>query len=110
MSGYPYFQGASIDDAATTFWQSITATRNAVHAVSPKKWVWITETGWPVSGAPFGAAKASVRNAQKYWNTVGCQMTNQVHMFWYVEQDYSQTPSFGLFDKNEKPIYDIAGC
>lgn len=33
--------------------------------VSPGKWVWVTETGWPVSGANFGAGVASVKNARK---------------------------------------------
>ena len=45
MDGYPYFQNTAIGDAYNTFWDSVTATRNAVNSVSPGKWVWVTETG-----------------------------------------------------------------
>lgn len=41
MDGYPYFQNSAIADAATTFWDSVTATKNAANG----KPVWITETG-----------------------------------------------------------------
>ena len=108
--GYPYFQGSSIETASTTFWNSVIATRNAVNAVSPGKWVWVTETGWPVAGAKYGAAVASVKNAQTYWRNVACQAFNQVHVFWYVESDYWEAPSFGVFDKNGKALYDLAAC
>ena len=110
VDSYPYFQGSSIQSAATTFWNSIIATRSAVNAVSPGKWVWVTETGWPVSGAKFGAAVASVGNAQTYWRAVACQAFTQVHIFWYVESDYWETPSFGVFGKNGKAIYDLYAC
>jgi hypothetical protein len=40
-----------------------------VDRVSPGKWVWVTETGWPVSGAKFGAGVASVKNARKLKQT-----------------------------------------
>nr|OQO29969.1 hypothetical protein B0A51_02560 [Rachicladosporium sp. CCFEE 5018] len=49
LDGYPYFQNAAIADASAVFWDSVTATRNQVNAVSPGKWVWVTETGWPNS-------------------------------------------------------------
>lgn len=44
--------------------------------------VWVTETGWPVSGANYGAAVASTKNAQTYWRAVGCSAFEQMHMFW----------------------------
>lgn len=110
VDSYPYFQGSSIDTASSTFWNSIIATRNQVNAVSPGKWVWVTETGWPVSGANFGAAVASVKNARTYWREVACQGFKQVHMFWYVADDYWETPSFGVFNQNGKAIYDLAKC
>jgi exo-beta-1,3-glucanase (GH17 family) len=56
---YPYFQNTAIENAANVFWQSVTDTRNAVNRVSPGKWVWVTETGWPVSGPNSGAAVSS---------------------------------------------------
>ncbi|KAK0786762.1 hypothetical protein LTR02_009554 [Friedmanniomyces endolithicus] len=105
-----YFQSAAIADASNTFWQSMTATRNQVNAVSPGKWVWVTETGWPVSGPNYGAAVASVQNAQTYWRSVACACFQQVHVFWYAYQDYSASPSFGVFGSNGNAIYDLYGC
>ncbi|KAK0251702.1 hypothetical protein LTS09_013162 [Friedmanniomyces endolithicus] len=110
LDSYPYFQSAAIADASNTFWQSMTATRNQVNAVSPGKWVWVTETGWPVSGPNYGAAVASVQNAQTYWRSVACACFQQVHVFWYAYQDYSASPSFGVFGSNGNAIYDLYGC
>ncbi|TLD04575.1 hypothetical protein E2P81_ATG10254 [Venturia nashicola] len=110
MDGYPYFQNSAIGDAANVFWQSVTDTRNAVNRVSPGKWVWVTETGWPVSGPNSGAAVASVQNAQTFWRSVACKAFNEVHIFWYSYQDYHQSPSFGVFDSNGNAIYDLYGC
>jgi len=110
LDGYPYFQNAAIGDAYNTFWDSVTATRNQVNAVSPGKWVWVTETGWPVSGPNSGAAVASVKNAQTYWRSVACAAFSQIHIFWYAYQDYSASPSFGVFDSNGNAIYDLYGC
>jgi exo-beta-1,3-glucanase (GH17 family) len=111
MDGYPYFQNSAIGDAASTFWQSVDATRNQVNAVSPGKWVWVTETGWPVSNTTnTGAAVASVANAQNYWRTVACKAFESVHIFWYAYQDYNESPSFGIFGKNGHVIYDGVQC
>jgi len=70
----------------------------------------VTETGWPVSGDKYGAAVASVKNAKNYWRTVGCQAFKQVHIFWYVASDYWESPSFGVFNKNGKALYDLGRC
>lgn len=69
MDGYPYFQDASIQNANDVFWTSV----NNVRAVSQGKWVWLTESGWPVSGGNLGAAVPSVANAQTYWWEIMCQ-------------------------------------
>jgi len=69
MDGYPYFQDASIQDANDVFWTSV----NNVRAVSQGRWVWLTESGWPVSGGNLGPAVPSVANAQTYWWEVMCQ-------------------------------------
>ncbi|KAK5136659.1 hypothetical protein LTR08_002312 [Meristemomyces frigidus] len=110
LDSYPYFQNAAIGDAYNTFWDSVTATRNQVNAVSPGKWVWVTETGWPVSGPNYGAAVASVKNAQTYWRSVACATFQSTHVFWYAYQDYSASPSFGVFDESGNAIYDLYGC
>ncbi|OCK85252.1 glycoside hydrolase family 17 protein [Lepidopterella palustris CBS 459.81] len=106
--GYPYFQYTAIQDGANVFWQSVQATRDAVNAVKPGTWVWITETGWPVSGGDYGAAVPSVSNAQAYWTNVACAAFEQAHTFWYSYQDYSASPSFGVVDANRNPIYNLA--
>ena len=101
----------AIGDAYNTFWDAVTATRNQVNKVSPGKWVWITETGWPVSGnANTGGGVANVPNAQKYWKTGGCSLMKSTHMFWYSYQDYKSSPSFGVFDSNGNAIYDLTAC
>lgn len=110
MDGYPYFQNSAIENAANVFWKSVEDTRNAVNRVSAGKWVWVTETGWPVSGPNSGAAVASVKNAQTFWRSVACKAFNEVHIFWYAYQDYNQSPSFGIFGSNGNAIYDLYGC
>ncbi|KAK4909030.1 hypothetical protein LTR66_011522 [Elasticomyces elasticus] len=108
--GYPYWQGTAIANAATTFWDSVNAVRNVVNTVSPGKWVWVTETGWPVSGPNHGNAVPSVANAQTYWRAVACAAFNQVHIFWYAYEDYNDSPSFGVFGSNGNAIYDLRAC
>ena len=63
-----------------------------------------------MSGTKYGNAVPSVTNAQKYWRSVACQLFKEGHVFWYAYQDYSVAPSFGIFDKNGKAIYDLYGC
>jgi len=105
--GYPYFQSTGIDDAHNTFWSSVDAVRNTVNSVHPGAWVWIAETGWPVSGDQVGNAQASTQNAQTYWNEVACEAFNSGHTFWYTLQDYTSSPSFGVLDANYNPIYNL---
>ncbi|KAL5338217.1 glycoside hydrolase superfamily [Aspergillus crustosus] len=73
FDGYPYFQNTmanSISDAKTLFDESVDKTR----AVANGKDIWITETGWPVSGDDQNLATASVENAKKFWDEVGCPL------------------------------------
>jgi exo-beta-1,3-glucanase (GH17 family) len=106
MDGYPYFQNAAIGDAADVFWQSVTDTKNAAKG----KPVWVTETGWPVSGPKSGAAVPSVANAKKYWHTVACKAFSEVNIFWYAYQDWNQSPSFGIFGQGGAQQYDLGAC
>ena len=82
MDGYPYFQGTVIQEGANVFWQSVQATRNAVNSVKSGTAVWITESGWPVSGPNDGSAVPSISNAQAYWTNVACAAFEQAHTFW----------------------------
>ena len=66
----------------------------------------VTETGWAVTGPSQGAAVASQSNAQSYWSSVACDMFNDGHVFWYAYQDYTASPSFGLFDSNNNQIWN----
>jgi exo-beta-1,3-glucanase (GH17 family) len=110
VDAYPYFEGSTIEDASSTFWTAINKVRNVVDKVSPGKWIWVTETGWPITGSNFGNAVPSVENARTYWQQVACQAFSQVHMFWYIYQDFVQKPSFGVIDRNGDAIYDLKSC
>ncbi|SMQ48864.1 unnamed protein product [Zymoseptoria tritici ST99CH_1A5] len=110
MDAYPYWQGARIEDAHDVFMKTLKDTRDHVNSVKNGIPVWVTETGWPVSGPNFGASVASKTNAQKFWRGTGCKLFNQVDVFWYSYQDYNASPSFGIFDKNGKANYDLSPC
>jgi exo-beta-1,3-glucanase (GH17 family) len=106
--GYPYYQGTAESDGYNVFWESVNAVRDVVNQVKPGTWVWITETGWPVSGPADGAAVTGVSEAQSYWSSVACAAFDQAHTFWYTLQDYTSSPSFGVVDENFNPIYNLA--
>ncbi|KAF3122768.1 hypothetical protein TWF594_002739 [Orbilia oligospora] len=111
FDGYPYFQSNmpnnSIEAAADLFWESYEATRQAVSG----KEVWITETGWPVTGKDMGLASANVKEAQKYWNDIGCALFGNYKTWWYMLRDADPTPpeiEFGIVDAKFQPYYDIS--
>jgi len=115
---YPYFQNTesnSIDDAYTLFWAAYNATSGAAGG----KPVWITETGWPVSGKTENLAIPGLANAKTFWDQVGCvSLFDKVNTWWYVLQDAAPTspnPSFGLLGSstsdstlNTAPLYDLS--
>ncbi|KAL8638388.1 MAG: hypothetical protein Q9228_004458 [Teloschistes exilis] len=109
---YPYFQNTmpnSIENGASLFFEAY----NATVAVSGGKPVWITETGWPVSGPNSNQAVASLANAKTYWDQVGCRVFGQINTFWYTLQDaYPNTPSpsFGVVGTtlSNIPLYDLS--
>jgi len=108
---YPYFQDTmdnSIDDGATLFFSAYDATV----AVAQGKDVWITETGWPVSGPAANLAEASTANAKTYWDDVACKVLGTTNTYWYTLQDAYPTtpsPSFGLVGStlSTTPLYDL---
>ena len=115
---YPYFQSTeanSIDDAYTLFWDAY----NATAAAGGGKPVWITETGWPVSGKTENLGVPSIANAKTFWDEVGCASAfGKVNTWWYVLQDAAPTtpvPSFGLLASSTSdatmgtsPLYDLS--
>ncbi|PWY68014.1 glycoside hydrolase [Aspergillus sclerotioniger CBS 115572] len=112
FDGYPFFQSSmsnSIDDAKALFQESVEKTKS----VAGDKEVWITETGWPVSGDSEGEAIASIANAKIYWDEVGCPLFGNTNTWWYILQDAAPTtpnPSFGIVGSNltTTPLFDLS--
>ena len=94
-----------IDNAKSLFDESVDKTK----AVAKNKPVWITETGWPVSGPQENKATASVENAKKFWDQVGCSLFGNTNTWWYILQDAGASPSFGLVKSlNSDPLFDLS--
>jgi len=115
VDAYPYWEvehGNAIGNAKNLFYSAY----NQVKAVSQGKPIWITETGWPVSGPTTGQAVANSANAKSYWNSVACQlMKDNVNLWYYTLQDvqYSTpSPSFGVKPggdlKAVNPLFDLS--
>jgi glucan endo-1,3-beta-D-glucosidase len=112
FDGYPYFESTlenSIDNGESLFDASYQATVEAANG----KPVWVTETGWPVSGEMSGSAEASTANAETYWKAVACKLIGEVNTFWYTLRDAEPTtpsPSFGIIPANvdSDPLYDLS--
>lgn len=111
VDAYPYFQNTeanSIEAGYSVFFQ---AYNNTV-GVAGGKPVWITETGWPVSGKTENLAVASVQNAQTYWDNVGCAIFGKINTWWFTLQDSYPTtpsPSFGIVGTtlSTTPLYNL---
>ncbi|MCJ1285360.1 hypothetical protein MMC26_004700 [Xylographa opegraphella] len=111
MDAYPYFQNTednSIETGNVTFFE---AYYNTTAAVGSKP-VWITETGWPVSGPTENLAVPSIANAQTYWDQVACTVLGKINTFWYTLQDAAPStpsPSFGLVGStlSTTPLYNL---
>jgi glucan endo-1,3-beta-D-glucosidase len=115
---YPYFQNTEsndIESAYTLFWDAYNATAKAAGG----KPVWITETGWPVSGKTENLGVPSIANAKIFWDEIGCASSfGKVNTWWYVLQDAAPTtpvPSFGLLASSTSdatmgtsPLYDLS--
>lgn len=113
VDAYPYFQSTmanAITDGATLFASALSQTK----ANAKGKEVWVTETGWPVSGKTSGQAIPNTDNAKTYWDDVGCgQLFGKVNTWWYTIQDAAPTtpnPSFGFVgsDINSAPLFDLS--
>ena len=113
MDAYPYFQNTMtnpIEDGYSLFDAALTATIG-VAGIKP---VWVTETGWPVSGDTSGDAVPSLANAQTYWDQVGCGLLfGKTNTWWFTLQDAYPTtpnPSFGVVGTalSDTPLYDLS--
>jgi len=112
MDAYAYFEDTkpnAIENGASLFQAALDATQ----AAAGGREVWITETGWPVSGDKFGDAVPSPENARQFYKDVGCPRFGNVNIWWYTFQDSAPetpNPSFGVIgsELTEKPIYDLS--
>lgn len=112
LDAYPYFQNTDSNDITSgksLFQQAI----NNVNAASNGKSLWVTETGWPVSGSKENLAVASIDNAKTYWDQVGCGLLfDKVNTYWYILQDAAHStpsPSFGIVgaDLSTTPLFNL---
>lgn len=108
---YPYFQDTmanSIENNKALFYDALDATKGAAGG----KPVWITETGYPVSGKTSGQAVASPENAKTYWDEVGCALFGETNVWWYTMLDAAPdtpNPSFGVISSlTSSPLYDLS--
>ncbi|KAJ4289619.1 hypothetical protein N0V90_010948 [Kalmusia sp. IMI 367209] len=115
VDAYPYWQtqmANSIGNANATFYDAYKQTVGAAKG----KPVWVTETGWPVTGPKQNQAVASAANARIYWEDVSCSlMRGNINLFYYTLQDvqYSTpSPSFGIKPggdlKAVNPLFDLS--
>ena len=112
LDAYPYFQNTDSNDITSgksLFQDAI----NKVNTASNNKALWVTETGWPVSGDKENLAVASTDNAKTYWDDVGCGMLfDKVNTYWYILQDAGKStpsPSFGIVgsELTTTPLYNL---
>lgn len=115
VDAYPYFQSTmanGIGSASQLFFDAYHATVN----VAQGKPIWVTETGWPVTGETVNAAVASSDNARIYWEDVSCQLIkDDVNLWYYTLQDVqygNPSPSFGLKPAGDllavQPLFDLS--
>ncbi|KAJ5112562.1 glucan endo-1-3-beta-glucosidase eglC [Penicillium argentinense] len=108
FDGYPYFQLTmenGIENAKSLFEDSVEKTKSVANG----KEVWITETGWPVSGPQEGDATASAANAKQYWDQVGCPLFGNTNTWWYMLEDEGASPSFGVVKSDlSTPQFDLS--
>lgn len=108
MDAYPYYQTTvanGIDQAYDLFFSAYDQTASACGS----KPVWVTETGWPYSGKQSNDAVASVENAQRYWDEVGCALFGKTNVWWFTLADGGSSPAFGIRGTsiNNSPIFDL---
>ncbi|CAG8971315.1 hypothetical protein HYALB_00001482 [Hymenoscyphus albidus] len=111
VDAYPYFQDTMSNDISSgknLFEDALTATKNAIGG----KELWITETGWPVSGKTQNLGVASTENAKLFWDEVGCPRFGKTNIWWYTLYDDDSTtpsPSFGVMGKGMNgPLFDLS--
>ena len=108
---YPYYESGKGNDIKNSG-QLFDRAYDQVLAVAGSKPVWMTETGWPVTGPDWDLAKPSVENARYYWVEVGCRrLFNKTPTFWYTLRDSNpdNEMKFAITkDLSPKAMYDLS--
>lgn len=112
FDAYPYFQETQANDIANNkglFDEALAKTKAAVGG----KPIWITETGYPISGKSVNLAIPSVENAKVYWDQVGCPRFGKENIWWYTLEDATpdaEVPSFGIVGGSltNVPVFNIS--
>ncbi|KAK4145824.1 uncharacterized protein C8A04DRAFT_35395 [Dichotomopilus funicola] len=125
MDAYSYWQGKmenGVEQAGRLFNMAMTETDVVVEKVWEEGGlfsknltsVWVTETGFPVSGMTVGKAVPSKENALRFWQEVGCGMLfGRVNTWWYTLRDVGRgtpVPSFGILDGSMggQPLFELS--
>lgn len=115
MNGFPYFQSTN-DNTPANLAPLFSESLGATEAVSQGKPVWVTETGFPVTGPTYNQAVPAVGTAHDYYHNVGCGMLfGQRNTWWYILDDAppagqtNPNPSFGVvgWPLGTTPLYDL---
>ncbi|KAK5653886.1 hypothetical protein OQA88_7811 [Cercophora sp. LCS_1] len=112
VDAYPYYQDTqtnSISNSRRLFFEALNVTK----AAAGGKPIWVTETGFPVTGETINLAVPGVDNAKKYWDEVGCSLFGTTNTWWYTFQDAAPNPgsrSFGIVGSNlaAGPLFNIS--
>ena len=110
VDAYPYFQNTE-SNPVSSGQALLESALNSLTPAAASKDVWITESGWPVSGPTENQAVPSLANAQSYWDTAGCNFAfAKYNTWWYTLQDYGSSPSFGVVGEtlSSTPLYDLS--
>ncbi|KAF1917862.1 glycoside hydrolase superfamily [Ampelomyces quisqualis] len=115
MDAYPYFQTTMANSVGSGGQLFFDAYHQTVAAAQGKP-VWITETGWPVSGETLNQAVPNSDNARIYWEDVVCQLVaDNVNLYYYILQDVqygNPVPSFGIKPGGDlqavSPLFDLS--
>jgi glucan endo-1,3-beta-D-glucosidase len=105
MDAYPYYEttnGNDISNALSLFNSALSQTQ----AASQGKPVWVTETGWPTTGATEAQAVPNAANAKTFWDEVGCGILfGKINTWWFTLED----PNFGVVGNSlsTTPLYDL---
>lgn len=112
---YPFYEASSKEEGRNVITNSgilFDQAYDAVIGASKGKPVWVTETGWPVSGPDWEEAEPSVKNAKYFWNEVGCRrLFNKTPTFWYNLRDSNpdNEVKFAITENlKTTPLFDLS--